>query len=1428
MADSLKDLMVGIRARQNSLSTKPDVPMRPMTSLEQIAATRESLARASEARLQRESSQKPSNAQEHNVTRVIDGDTIEVEGVGVVRLTGFDAPETVHPTRPVQRLGPESSRLASIMFHGRKVRITPQAGDERDVYGRMLATVTLPDGRTANAALESALNSYSPLSEVSAISARTARRAARKTFSAGIMRGLIYPIGALVPDLYDSLTEDIESSKAQIRNFMNKPEVFDRMGRPSDTIQSVVAGAPSVAGELIGGLAPGVGLYKAANSVFRIAEGTTVSERVARSMKTGLSVGAGFGVTAKLEEGESRYARIARDALIGGATDAIAIPFLIRAWRSELGTGAEAVVRDITQRLNVSRQEAEKIAAGIRSGADIGDFEQSEKIFDILAAHPGAKGSPIENQAAMSAELLDDVLPDGTVKINNNMPPEVSLSFELTIDGQTQQISFPSVKAKGQTVATLRAQMQSVRRAITQAKSEGKTVTYRNTEAKSEDAWNFWKNELIGAGHTPNTTRRPTTSAVRGSVGETGQVLKDGDEVLVRDANGNRAVHKIVGDENPPGGTDPGIPTNDPVENAAAGLYEDPTTTELSETKSRLRYAGVPENHIENMSELDQHVAAAMAIHGKSVYARKSRATVAAEIRESIEQKVPYAVDPEETVAVADKRFEHLNRKAMKFHAPTEREHVTALTKKVLEGRGLSASQRADFPYLKSLEGRVSQIARAVKAEDPNVILPKTTRPADNPKSLIKEVQIDRRTISERGKFVREQGGETAKSIEANRLAAVERSRVSFETTITNIKTSLDSESDPARRKILEKQLVYAEADLAGTGLRPEAPVAVDPRKNLLGKKKYQQTPPHQIRVEAKDGTVSFVHVSNVYVEESVIAGEVLGKKSVAAHPDGGDRHGYVHFDDNSVSLEVHGGNQLPVEKNHYRGDEFHVVDQEKDWGRDIQLFGHGDGSISFSVTPVNRVYQEPIANYGHMNEHGLSDSTQLGRGRTVEGGGSRSQGEILGFAEEASNLDFGRRPAGYVPRKSRGEAQGSFTEAPDVEGRDLKGVHFDNPDPDDAAALDRMYGDSDISTEGLEEMTRGRGRRRNTQRMQVDHSDLSGFHMVENNVPLERRALQGTPEYALTKDMLTSGEPHPEWSSIRRAARIMLKEGYDPNIKLRLRIAREMHRGAMDTPSSLTVGEAADLNFPLVNSSRLFDEASARGIRIMPKGTGVALEGMDGEIRKFADDLDALEAVMKIPVRQVDRRLEEGLEASLNMGRLNGRDPVVDATRVAMPIQLQEIVLKQVARGGKPAAEVIISDQPTFMKAFDVMSAQMVGSRKIRIRTLQTIGPEKTRVLVYDEDLLRARIIQNGQALRELGVSIDADLETIIDQLERIPRGTHILQSNDPVSSIMEAWYRTKSMKGNLKTGSVTLDDTGTSRVYTDAQKAEFNFRRC
>jgi len=86
----------------------------------------------------------------YTCTRVVDGDTIVVKGIGKVRLIGVDTPETTHPRKPVEYFGKEASAFTKKMVEGKKVRLEYD-WQRKDKYRRTLAYVYLEDGTFLNA-----------------------------------------------------------------------------------------------------------------------------------------------------------------------------------------------------------------------------------------------------------------------------------------------------------------------------------------------------------------------------------------------------------------------------------------------------------------------------------------------------------------------------------------------------------------------------------------------------------------------------------------------------------------------------------------------------------------------------------------------------------------------------------------------------------------------------------------------------------------------------------------------------------------------------------------------------------------------------------------------------------------------------------------------------------------------------------------------------------------------------------------------------------------------------------------------------------------------------------------------------------------------------------------------------------------------------
>ncbi len=84
------------------------------------------------------------------MARVIDGDTLVLEGGLAVRVLGIDAPEMEKPGQPAQFLAHKSKAALSELTQGKTLRLEYDR-QRYDHYGRLLAYLFLPDGTFINA-----------------------------------------------------------------------------------------------------------------------------------------------------------------------------------------------------------------------------------------------------------------------------------------------------------------------------------------------------------------------------------------------------------------------------------------------------------------------------------------------------------------------------------------------------------------------------------------------------------------------------------------------------------------------------------------------------------------------------------------------------------------------------------------------------------------------------------------------------------------------------------------------------------------------------------------------------------------------------------------------------------------------------------------------------------------------------------------------------------------------------------------------------------------------------------------------------------------------------------------------------------------------------------------------------------------------------
>lgn len=78
------------------------------------------------------------------VTRVIDGDTIELSSGQRVRYIGIDTPESVDPRTAVQCFGVEASSANRTLVQGKNIRLEKDVS-ETDRYGRLLRYIWVGD-----------------------------------------------------------------------------------------------------------------------------------------------------------------------------------------------------------------------------------------------------------------------------------------------------------------------------------------------------------------------------------------------------------------------------------------------------------------------------------------------------------------------------------------------------------------------------------------------------------------------------------------------------------------------------------------------------------------------------------------------------------------------------------------------------------------------------------------------------------------------------------------------------------------------------------------------------------------------------------------------------------------------------------------------------------------------------------------------------------------------------------------------------------------------------------------------------------------------------------------------------------------------------------------------------------------------------------
>jgi hypothetical protein len=1401
------------------------------------------------------------------VSRVIDGDTIILDGIGRVRLTNLDTPETVHPNKPAERGGREASAMARLMMEGRNVQFKPSP-EGRDVYDRSLGTIILPGGREANATMAEHVDRYQHLLERDDASMPThgQKQAAVSTMvRKGLLQGLIYPISAFMPDVYDNLKKEVEEAKGTFRNYLDRSTTHELMGNPGDNVKDLIAGVPGMGGFIVGTMGPGAGLFSATRAAF--GGSAVLAKHLSLRIASGASAGAMFPVAAKLEEGQSRFSMMAIDAVLGSLGEAVMIPFMLGAMKKESGAAAvKAAVRNYAHKNGVNFATAERAIAQASSGGATRDPELVARVREAVQGVSGFKDSPTLQQLDMAAEMVDAygfTGPNGPT-IDTTMA-ERGLVAEFTIDikGTRQRVEIARRNREGPNTE-LDEKISDITSIInTNRAVDPYSVKLRDGTFASLQALQMFERRIHGWGPTKPATK-PASAAPHNSVGETGQEVNGGDGGTTRTESGERVPVTVIA-SNMAGDKDRVILQLDTPEDYVAGTGrfernigdlvpgpEDITAPEdfVLASRTALRRFGLSETEIKALSDEEQHLVAALA-RGKrnSTYLANVKDKIAKQ--ESLIHELP-AGRGRKARAQKQALANMTAAEARRQNIPQE-VHVLALVRKIQRGDG-SVMDGIDYPHLARWQRFLTDLDPAKTTKEEFQVLARETEfstqrsgPESAPLTLVQK----RRTV-----VVNEierleaagQGGRVTDSAARHNLEAELESLLSDATEAGAVKrNAIIDQLYPDVRRSAPKQdvsgpLAAARQELTDidAGLakqKEEIDVIRDAKKTPRG----HVVPKGMILVENNRTGAREVITPGSLIIESPVGENVLPQlKTLNPHPDGGtERRGIVFIRDQRVYVANY-GTQDP---DFFNGSFWETSDASGEFEQGVRIIGRvddaGNGIMDMSVTPTYNYVTEKIAAGGDF-EHGVLDQVEgsFRRTRRVASGGG-DEGSIQGIQDLDANkpgFDDRRLPSTVVPKAVRGPIKVTQREQPRI--RADRGV-----DPEDALAggpregIGPTHFDENLAGATSEELFEPEfhfGERPGTSGLRKpmagpgDEFTGEGFRVIDP-IRGDRAPELEMPAYMLDKDSLLGAVQHAEWATFRQAARVMIKEGYDPSIPVTMRIATDMHRAVPTEKAAMTLRELAEVEFSGISGKdRLQMEAGLRGIRIRPEREGYSLTSDTGT-QWFADDLEALNAIVQVPLPQTSFDIDAMLASEWNAGVLNGIDPAVNAAKY-MPLRMQEVVLERVLNGGIPLVELRTANTGNFLSAFSALTEK--APNRIQAVMLDefvdTAGTPGMNVAVYDADAVTAVITKYEKALTNLGIDVTSGHQNVVRQMNQFEGGLRAFKNGDPESGIMHTFYLSKSMKGDVLKGKLVLDETGPHRVYTQTSKDGFNMRLC
>lgn len=1324
----------------------------------------------------------------YDVERVIDGDTIQVSGVGRVRLLGLNTPETVDPRTGVQPGGPEASDFMKHLMSGRKVRLK-FGPEDKDAYGRRLACVHFEEGGedicTSSLMLDAKFGKEiagklphgpqhpSPDAMMRLVpkggsdqhlspppdSGRAPGGPSKvgdlstgliQSSTLGFVRGVLSPFGMLFPQTMKTMTAAENEARKKIEGYVTSDEGVRLLGNNPHTQTAVelTHALPEIAGTF----AVGGPVAKATHAL----TAAKISNPALRVLVNSAVNTSAFTAFAEIKEGESRESKIASTMLTFGAID-LALGMFDKGVRKELGEGYDRLVSGVSKRLNRPVEQVQQDVALLRAGAGTAPKETAvaEAVNHVASTDPAVRGTPVAVNALQRIEnMMQRVLPktqveDPLLRMNDK---NFGVQFDLMLGDK--KLKTVNIRSNPDSPQQFASELNTIRQTIISSWEQGAPVTIDNLRTGSPGTTSRFRNFMMGKDRFGNPSKPPIPGAAPvNTAAEAGTYPAVGTTVKVNTPSGPSERPVI-----PP----PAAPT--PPTNPSRRLF----FRKLAGAAMAAKLA--PEALTPAVS-----AAAKVATTAGLDYAALYK-TIRGKIPSSFSLKYPN-LTTDFAASLEGEVFS--DRQLLQFANGTGADLTAHL---------LDFAKGFDDDFIRAGLTDLAGYSRGFSTEVAQI--------KGLPGALIGETDDALRKLVQNG------------SPEERKAAIAEigkRSRAK------NKAARAGREPDPSRSEVPPQG-----------GTQGEAPAGVGEAQQSGG-----------VWTRKPDGSPEWVPLSNIRVSLPQV-GQTL---EVKPHSDGTPRHFLIHTEEkdyaSQLSSEAFDAPGNP-DVNSFRGDFFYRNDPDANYGNDVRAFFSHDG-VTLSVTPGERVFERtqfgPVGDFGWQDsvEHMRAQQNIKGRDPFTEPGFAAEERTVVQRRKvETVNPKTGLKEVAYVTEPVTPEVQERYAlhvagAPPPSQDKRFKPPAGFTPRAQRVTQYNKNYkaqGGLEVrSTPVQENVVFERTRPKTSEgdlvvRKRLTEGGVTQEVMAGEPFRVPVRITAYPPNYSITPDMIG----HPELVTAQKAARILIRRGVSGDTPVAVRAAFDRHRSWSDLP--WTLKELADAPHGLVDLPTLRAEAEPRGLRVIPlEGTRMKVVG-EGWERTFDSGLAAAEFVTRQPGQGASRILEDPIEAQLGLGRTRTMDPGKDVASWA-PAQLQEVFANQLVQGKRPLA-VLHSERPDRVQAAIQALEELHGLPKGRLQAFSTPvkGIDKPAVVVYDPIQVKQSLLNPHMkdGLARLGISANAPTETVLRQLAARWHGLDAFSGapEGPASALHYTWLREHGLQEGWVNTPLVNDAFGTRRIYS------------